>query len=139
MDVFVTTDKARLDVEKIHDYISNHSYWGRGRSLEEVQTTIANSLCFGMYLPGDLQVGFGRVVTDYTIFAYLMDIFIFNEYQKKGYGKALVNKIMDHELLRKVRTIALKTRDAHGLYEAFGFEKIGNSPLWMTKDKVVLL
>ncbi len=139
MDVFVTTDKARLDVEKIHDYISNHSYWGRGRSLEEVQTTIANSLCFGMYLPGDLQVGFGRVVTDYTIFAYLMDIFIFNEYQKKGYGKALVNKILDHELLRKVRTIALKTRDAHGLYEAFGFEKIGNSPMWMTKDKVVLL
>ncbi len=139
MEAFVSTDKDKLDIDKIHDYISSVSYWGRGRSPDDVRTTIENSLCFGMYLQEDTQIGFARVVTDYTVFAYLMDFVIFEEHQKKGYGKALVQKMLNHEVLRKVKTIALKTRDAHGLYDAFGFEKIGNSPLWMTKDQVILL
>lgn len=139
MEVSVSTDKNKLDIARIHDYISNVSYWGRGRTLEEVKTTISHSLCFGMYIADGNQIGFARVVTDYTVFAYLMDIVIFDDFQKKGYGKTLVQHILDHELLQKVKTILLKTKDAHTLYETFGFDKIGNSALWMARDKVVLL
>ncbi len=136
MDFYISTDKNKLDVKSIHIFITGTSYWGKGRTLQEVQTTIDHSLCFGMYAPHG-QVGFARVVTDYVIFAYLMDIIIFKEFRGKGYGKEIITHIMDHEVLKKVKTIALKTRDAHGLYEKFGFRRVGDSPLWMVNDKAV--
>jgi GNAT superfamily N-acetyltransferase len=138
MDFYISTEKSKLDVSSIHYYISNSSYWGKGRSFREVETTIEHSLCFGMYLVTQRQIGFARVVTDYTIFAYLMDVFIFKEYRGRGYGKELVAYIMDHEVLRTVKTIALKTRDSHGLYKKFGFREVGDSPFWMVKDNVIL-
>jgi N-acetylglutamate synthase-like GNAT family acetyltransferase len=139
MEVSISTDKEKLDIAHIHNYISNVSYWGRGRTLEEVKTTISHSLCFGMYTHEGTQVGFGRVVTDHVIFAYLMDIIIFEDFQKRGLGKTLIQNILEHEVLRKVKTVLLKTKDAHTLYEAYGFSKIGNSDLWMAMDKVLLL
>ncbi len=139
MSCEISTDKNRLDLQKIHSYISDTSYWGRDRSMEEVMSTIAHSLCFGMYNKEGVQMGFGRVVTDYTVFAYLMDIIIFEPFQRKGFGRVLMQYIMDHEAVKKARTIALKTKDAHSFYESFGFKKVGDSALWMSKDSVVLL
>ncbi|MEE9363787.1 MAG: GNAT family N-acetyltransferase [Cellulophaga sp.] len=138
MEHYINTNKKELNVIAIHDYISNSSYWGRGRSLDEVQITIDNSLCFGLYSEDGTQMGFGRVVSDYLIFAYLMDVIIFEKFQGKGLGKSLVKHIMNHEVLKKVSTIGLKTKDAHGLYEDYGFKKIENSPLWMSIDKMKL-
>ncbi|MEB8329165.1 GNAT family N-acetyltransferase [Flavobacteriaceae bacterium KMM 6897] len=139
METFISTNKETLDTAKIHRYISTESYWGMGRSMEDVLITIDNSYCFGLYSETNEQLGFARVVTDFVVFAYIMDVIIFKEYQGKGLGYKLIENIMESDALGKIKTFALKTKDAHSLYERFGFEKIGNSKLWMTKDKVVLL
>ena len=129
-----STEKEKLDITAIHSYISGESYWGKDRSLEEVQQSIENSLCFGMYDDENTQIGFARVVTDYVVFAYLMDVIIFKPYRGQGHGKRLIQYILAHQSIDKIQTFALKTRDAHQLYEQFGFKKLGNSPLWMARD-----
>ena len=139
MNFPISTDKDKLDVIVIHNYISNDTYWGKGRSMEEVQLTIENSLCFGIYDPFGKQIGFARLVTDYVVFAYLMDVIILTAYQGKGLGKKLIQFILEHDSLARVQTFALKTRDAQGLYQQFGFHKVGNSGLWMAKDNCVYL
>jgi len=90
-----------------------------------------------MYLRSGTQIGFARVLTDYVVFAYLMDLFVFDEYRGNGLGKELIGYIIGHPLLKNVKTMALKTKDAHALYERFGFQTIGDSELWMYKDNVV--
>ncbi len=137
MELFISTDKSRLDTTAIHDFISI-SYWADGRTMEEVRSTIENSLCFGIYMKEGKQIGFARVVTDYTFFGYIMDFIVFKEYQNNGYGKILMDFMMNHEVLKNLRTIGLKTKDAHGFYKRYGFKSIGGSPLWMTLDKQVL-
>tara|TARA_R110002051_G_scaffold150662_3_gene223247 strand:+ start:10175 stop:10591 length:417 start_codon:yes stop_codon:yes gene_type:complete len=138
MSFYISTEKNSLDVYKIQQYISNESYWGKGRTIEEVQTTIDHSFCFGIYNSNKQQMGFARLVTDYILFAYVMDVIIFPEYQGKGYGKELVAYIMAHEIIKKVKTVALKTKDAHELYVKHGFKVVGDSPFWMSIDKIKL-
>jgi N-acetylglutamate synthase-like GNAT family acetyltransferase len=138
MSFVISTDKDKLDIKKIHEYISKESYWGIGRTVDEVKTTIEHSFCFAIYNKHGEQMGFSRVVTDQILFAYLMDVIIFTEYQGNGYGKHLVDFMMNHELIKKVKTVALKTKDAHSLYERHGFKKIGNSDFWMSIDKIKL-
>ncbi|WP_297099517.1 GNAT family N-acetyltransferase [uncultured Draconibacterium sp.] len=124
----ISTDKAKLNIQVIHNYLSNESYWAKGRSLETVRRSIENSLCFGIYSENK-QVGFARVITDYAVFAWLLDVFILPEYQGKGYGKKLVEAIMTHPDLQGLRRWGLGTDDAHGLYKQFGFaplQKPGN-------------
>lgn len=135
---YIATDKSKLDIDKIYQYISTASYWGKGRTLEEVQTTIANSFCFGLYDAHDNQIGFARLVTDYVLFAYIMDVIVFPEYQGRGFGKEIIAYIMNHDILKKVKTVALKTKDAHSLYERYGFKKVGDSVFWMAIDKIKL-
>ena len=94
---YISTDKSKLSLEVIFDYLSNQSYWAKGRSMEAVEKTIKNSLCFGVYDAQNKQVGFARVVTDYTIFAWLMDVFILSDCQGKGLGKMLMAEIMAHK------------------------------------------
>ncbi|MCW5516725.1 GNAT family N-acetyltransferase [Muriicola sp. Z0-33] len=134
MNCSISTNKDKLDVMAIYEYIHIKSYWGKNRTLEDVQLSIDNSLCFGMYDQNDKQIGFARVVTDFVVFAYLMDVIIFPEVQGKGYGKQLMRFILKHKSLKKVQTFALKTRDAQGLYTPFGFQSVGNSKLWMAMD-----
>ncbi|MBU2996210.1 GNAT family N-acetyltransferase [Cellulophaga baltica] len=138
MSLVFSTDKSKLDVHKIQQYISNESYWGEGRSVEDVEITITNSFCFGLYAENGNQIAFTRVVTDHILFAYLMDVIVFTEFQGNGYGKQLINYVMTHELIKKVKTVALKTKDAHGLYERHGFKKVGDSKFWMSIDKIKL-
>ena len=136
---YISTEKELLNVQKIYDYINKVSYWGRGRSLEEVKKTIEHSFCFGIYKRNNEQIGFARVVTDHVAFGYIMDFIVFDEYQRQGFGKKLIKVIMDHEVVMKLKTVALKTKDAHGLYEKFDFKSIGDSDLWMTNDRLKLL
>ncbi len=138
-EYYISTDKTLLSVTKIHDYLSTISYWGRQRTLAQVETIIANSLCFGLYTTSNKQIGFARMVTDGVVFGNLMDVIIFDPYQRKGYGKKLVSHIMNHEVVKNLKTISLKTKDAHGMYEKFGFKKVGDSELWMANDRVTLL
>jgi GNAT superfamily N-acetyltransferase len=115
----ISTDKNKLDIEVIHSFLTE-SYWGKGRTIDQVQKSIGNSLCFGVYLDNN-QIGFARAVTDYTIYVYLMDVFIIPEVRGKGYSKQLMKTILEEPTLQDCRDWTLKTKDAHGLYEQFGF------------------
>lgn len=119
----VSDDKTKLDLAVIHDYLSREAYWSQNIPIELVQRSIDNSLCFGVYR-ADRQVGFARVVTDLATFGYLADVFILPEHRGKGLSKKLVAFIMAYPALQGLRRIMLVTRDAHGLYERFGFKPI---------------
>lgn len=118
----ISTDKSKLDLFAIHDYLSNKSYWAKGRSLETIKISIENSIAFGMYDSKGKQVGFARVATDMAVFAYLMDVYILDEYQGNGLGKQLMSYIVNYPSLLGLRRFMLGTKDAHGLYEKYGFK-----------------
>ena len=132
MEYLISTDKSKLNVEAIHDYLCHKSYWAKGRSIERVKKSIDNSICFGVYDSEDNMLGFARVVTDKVVFAYLMDLFIFEEHQGKGLGTKLVKHIVEHPDLQ-VRLWFLATKSAHGLYEKFGFSRLPDPERYMFK------
>lgn len=101
MKYVIFADKSKLDIKRIHDYILNESYWGMKRTMEETLTTIENSLCFGIYSKSNEQLGFARIVTDHVFFGYIMDVIVFEEFQGKGYGKKLMDLILDHAVVKK--------------------------------------
>jgi len=121
----ISSDKNKLDIELIHSFLTE-SYWGKGRTKETVIKSIENSLNFGVYLNGK-QIGFARAVTDYSIYVYLMDVFILPEERGKGYSKQLMESILEDSRLQDCKDWTLKTKDAHGLYEQFGFKRIPHS------------
>ncbi len=123
-NVLISTDKSKLNIDLIHDYLSNHSYWAANIPLEIVQKSIENSMAFGVYLNENnmlVQVGFCRVISDLATYAYLADVFILEEYRGKGLSKLLVKTILEHPDLQGLRRWVLATRDAHGLYAQYGF------------------
>ncbi len=126
----ISTDKDKLDINIIYNYLSKESYWAQNRSIDIIKKSIENSLCFGVYLDNN-QIGFARIVTDYAIFAWVMDVFILPEYQGKGYGKQLINTIMNHEQLQNLKRWGLNTNDAHGLYNQYGFKPLSNPDIMM--------
>jgi GNAT superfamily N-acetyltransferase len=130
----VSTDKDKLDVPFIQNFLKD-IYWAAGRTIDEVQKTIDASVCFGIYLD-DVQIGFGRVITDYVVFAYVMDVFITNEHRGKGYSSVLISAMMEEPLLKEVKIWRLATRDAQFLYEKFGFKALANPDRMM--EKIIL-
>ena len=120
----------------VHNYLSRESYWARGRSKELVKKSMDNSLCFGVYQE-DRQIGFGRVATDFVVFAWLMDLFIDPEYRGKGLGKLLIEEILNHPDLQSVNGIGLRTEDAQDLYSKYGFGSIPRPNTWMFRNRNV--
>jgi len=118
----ISTDRARLDIALVHEVLRT-SYWAEGRRRSVVERSIDNSLCFGVYC-GGRQIAFARVVSDRAVFAYLMDVFVVPEFRGRGISKALMRVILDHPDLQNLRLFLLGTRDAHGLYEKFGFQRL---------------
>jgi GNAT superfamily N-acetyltransferase len=117
--IVVTTDRSRLDLDVIHGFLTT-AYWSKGVPRETVARSMEHSLCFGAF-DGDRQVGFARVISDRTTFAYICDVFALESYRKRGVGKSLMAAIMAHPELQGLRLWTLFTRDAHGLYRQFGF------------------
>lgn len=131
----VNTDRAQLDLQTIADFLGRESYWASGRSIELVQRSIENSLCFGLYKSGS-QIGFARVVSDRATFAWLCDVFVVQQYRGQGLGKWLVACVMEHPDLQTVRRFMLATRDAHTLYqEVAGFVRVETSDGFMTRPR----
>lgn len=128
----IDDDRSRLDVDAIHDFLSNESYWARNRSREQTETAIENSICFGVY-DGERQIGFARVVSDKATFAYLGDVYILEEYRGRGLSKWLMQVIVDHPDLQGLRRWVLATKDAHGLYEQYGFHGFVHPERWMER------
>ncbi|MGI4750486.1 MAG: GNAT family N-acetyltransferase [Janthinobacterium lividum] len=126
----ISTDKTLLDVQLIYHFLDKLSYWGKGIRLETVQTSIQNSMCFGVY-HHQKQVGFARVVTDEATFGYVCDVFILPEHRKSGLSKWLVQTVRNHFKLKNLRRLVLATADAQGLYQQFGFSQIKNHERWM--------
>lgn len=118
----ISTDKNKLQIGVIHAFLTN-SYWAKGRTINEVKKTIEHCLCFGVYLKGN-QIGFARVATDYTVFAYLMDVFILPENRGNGYSKQLMKAIIEEPQLSTCKVWMLKTKDAHNLYKQFGYTEL---------------
>src|SRR5436309_4491833 len=102
MSIIVSTDKFRLDVDMIHRYLSEDSYWARGIPRDVVERSIANALCFGAYDDGR-QVGFARAVSDYAVFAYIGDVFVLPSHRGRGVSKMIMNAIMEHPSLQGLR------------------------------------
>ena len=119
--IVILTDKGRLDISMIHQYLTERSYWAKGRSFETVQKSIANSLCFGAYDVVGNQLAFARVITDYAVFGWVLDVFVLEKYRGRGLGKKLMESIVNHPDLKDLKRMGLGTDDAHGLYQQYGF------------------
>lgn len=120
-EYWVTTDNEKLDFDSIHNWITN-SYWANGRTKEAMKKVMDNSLNFGLF-HNDKQVGFARVITDYHTFSYLCDVIIDEDYRGRELGKLLMKEVLEYPPLITMKRWLLFTKDAHGLYEQFGFSK----------------
>ena len=114
----ISDDKNFIDNTRVYEMLSN-TYWAKNRSQEAIKKSIENSLCFGIY-KDNLQIGFSRCITDFSVLYYLCDVTIDEKYRGQGLGKELVKYITEHELLAPL-TGLLVTEFARGLYEQFGF------------------
>lgn len=131
-DFLISTDQAMLDVTGIHRFLTEESYWARERTIEQTKTAIANSICFGLYR-GDEQIGFARVVSDRSTFAYIGDVYVLAAFRGQGLSKWLMQAMVDHPELQGLRRWVLATKDAHGLYEQFEFAPLRYPERWMER------
>jgi GNAT superfamily N-acetyltransferase len=128
----ISTEPTDADVQSIHRFLSQEAYWAKGIAIETVRKAIGNSLCFLGFVDDEL-VAFGRAVTDLATHGYFKDIFVASGHRGQGYGKALVRAMLERLELEGVGSVMLSTEDAHGLYQQFGFELIGNSQKLMRR------
>lgn len=128
----ISTDNDRLDINIIHDFIANQSYWGQGRAVAVVQRALDHSLNFGLY-HNNKQVGFARVVTDYATFAWVADVFVLADERGRGLSKWLMEVILAHRELQGFRRWVLATKDAHSLYSRYGFIPLHRPERWMER------
>ena len=126
----ISTDKSRLDIPYIHQFLSKESYWAANIPLHIVKTSIEHSLCFGVY-DGEKQIGFARLITDQAVFGYLADVFIDAAYRGRGLSKWLMQIIFELPFIPLLRSFMLGTKDAHKLYEKFGFTPLTSPERYM--------
>jgi GNAT superfamily N-acetyltransferase len=139
-EYLISTEPAWLDLDLIHRFLSEHSYWAGGIPRDIVARSTANSLCFGVYAAGNRtpnphrhQVGFARVTTDRATFAYLADVFILPEHRGRGLSKRLMEAVLAHPDLQGLRRWMLATADAHELYRKFGFTELSQPERFMQR------
>lgn len=109
----IRTEAAQMDVDFIYQFLTN-VYWAKGRSREAVQACINNSFNIGLFLE-DQQVAYARVVTDYVVFAYLLDVFVAESCRGRGYSLMLLKSLLQHPRLNGIQIWRLGTDDAQGL------------------------
>ncbi|MFI6336611.1 GNAT family N-acetyltransferase [Streptomyces sp. NPDC050535] len=128
----ISVDSGRVDVGRVHHWLSTDAYWALGRSREKQESAIAGSLNFGVYdgTSGE-QVAYARVVTDEATFAWLCDVYVDPAARGKGLGTALVTAVRGHLEPLGVRRVLLATHDAHGVYEKLGFKALERPDQWM--------
>ena len=127
----ISTDPARLDVDAIADMLTR-AYWAQERTREMIARYLQHSLAFGLY-DGSRQIGLARVISDYTTFAWLCDVFIHEDYRGRGLGKWLMETVHSYSDLQGLKRWMLATNDAHGLYSQFGWVLLDPPERWMMK------
>ncbi|TGV03220.1 GNAT family N-acetyltransferase [Flavivirga rizhaonensis] len=130
-NIFFSSETNDMDLDLIYAFIKN-SYWGESRTLEEQKKALENTINFGLF-HNRTQIAYARVMTDKVFFAYLLDVFVIEAYQGKGHSKLLINKILNFPELKDVDKWMLATKDAHKLYEKFGFNTVKNPEKLMEK------
>ena len=131
----VSTERDRMDVDFIHEFLSARSYWAKGRAREIVARSIETSLCFGVFSSDGRQVGFARLVTDSVTFGWLCDVFIDEAHRGKGLGKKLIQAVVSDPRVKGIKRIMLGTRDAHELYQRYGgFQPLASPETWMERS-----
>ena len=128
-EYLITTDPARMDLDVIHGFLTA-SYWAAGIPRETVARSIAHSLPFGLFA-GARQIGFARVITDRTTYAYLCDVFVLEAFRRRGLAHWLMRVVVEHPALQGLRRWSLATRDAHALYRSVGFTPLSAPERWM--------
>jgi GNAT superfamily N-acetyltransferase len=127
----IDTDPARVDVERLHRWLSTDAYWALGRDRETVERTLAHSLPFGLYHPTSGFTGFARAITDRATFAYLCDVYVDRLARGRGMGNWFVGAVHAHLEGLGCRRLMLATADAHGLYSRFGYGPLKDPERWM--------
>lgn len=128
----IDTDKSRLDLGLIHDFLANCSHWAQGLPRSVLERAIAHSVAFGVYRDG-AQIGFARLVTDQATFAYLADVFVVAEARGAGIGQWLIEAILAHPPLQGLRRWLLVTRDAASLYRRCGFTELRSGLIYLER------
>ena len=118
-NIIISKDKKDIDLKKLVKYISKESYWGKNTNRDVIVKSIENSLCYSVLLNNEF-IGFARIITDYSTFKYLCDVFILPYYQGKGIGEKLLQFIIDDPEIKDGACLLL-TKDAHDFYSKFGF------------------
>jgi GNAT superfamily N-acetyltransferase len=135
-DGFVlSTERARLDIDAIHRYLNEESYWAAGIARDVLERSIAGALPFGLYEPAGAQIGFARVVSDFARFAWLSDVYVLAAQRGKGLGHFLLAGVMAHPQLQGLRRWMLSTRDAHRIYAEYGFGDVDSASLMTRLDR----
>jgi GNAT superfamily N-acetyltransferase len=129
-EYLITTDKSKMDLVAIHDFLSKHSGWSDNIPFNNVKTSIDNSLNFGLF-HFDKQIGFARVITDFSTIAYLGDLYILDNYHGQGLSKKLMDFVMNHPKLQGLRRWILLTSTADWLYEKYRFVKVPKPEIYM--------
>jgi GNAT superfamily N-acetyltransferase len=124
----ISDDSSKIDLDAVHAYLTR-SYWAEGIPREVVRRAVENSLCFGVYqLDGERnrQIGFARAITDRATYAYLADVYILETHRGQGLARWLMECLLGHPDLLGLRRWGLVTRDAHGLYQRYGFRPLAD-------------
>jgi N-acetylglutamate synthase-like GNAT family acetyltransferase len=129
-DFTITTDKSKMDIVAIHDFLSKYSGWSDNIPFDRVKTSIDNSLNFGLF-HNDKQIGFARIISDFSTIAYLGDIYVLDNYRGQGLSKKLMDAVIEHPNLQGLRRWILLTSTADWLYEKYGFTKLPKPDLYM--------
>ena len=119
----ITDDKKGIFPKSVKKLLDT-SYWAPNRSLDVIEKTIQNSICVGVFDEEEL-IAFARVVTDKAVFAWIADVIVDTAHRGKGIGKEMIRFIQNHPDI-PAHSQLLRTRDAHGLYEKYGFTKNDN-------------
>ena len=129
-NIEISDDKSKLDVSKIHQFLTSESEWANNITIDIVTQSIENSICIGAYIR-DVQIGFCRIITDCATFANLVDVIVWPEFRGQGISKHLMNAVLNHASVKNVRRFTLATSDAHGLYKKFGFTPLNKPDTFM--------
>jgi GNAT superfamily N-acetyltransferase len=124
---FVSDDRSLVDLERVHRWLADESYWAAGRPIELVRRSIEESITLGLYTATGEQAGVCRWVTDHVSFAWLCDVFVDRSHRGRGLGMFMVGVATAHEAIGGVGLQLLATRDAHGLYRKFDFSEVAPS------------
>jgi len=128
----LSSDRARIDLPRVHHWLSTDAYWAMGRSAERMRAAVEGSTPYGIYLGGE-QVAVARIITDGAIFAYLCDVYVDRGHRGKGLGGWLVESLRDHLAERGLTRFLLVTQDAQSLYARYGFAGV-DPGRWMMCD-----